>query len=193
MACLTGAPVLDEAMPSDFALRRLTPADLPRVAAFEREIAEISFPEDPVTDLAFYEKKLRAAIDDRRAEAIIAEVGGAIAGWAWLAERENFTTKELYGDLRSFYVAAGFRSAAVALALMRACFDKARARGLARIVGRTAAGNEAMQAVYALTGFEAKHVTYELKLGDAAPRRGGTRFSPPARSGGSRKRGSPAP
>src|SRR5262249_62352223 len=106
--------------PTALTLRRLTPADVPLVAEFEREIAEISFPEDPVTDLGFYEKKLRQAIDDRRAEAIIAEVGGKVAGWAWLAERENFTTKERYGDLRSFYVAVGFRGPAVSLGLMRA-------------------------------------------------------------------------
>jgi ribosomal protein S18 acetylase RimI-like enzyme len=175
--------------------RRLTEADVPLVAGFEREIAEISFPDDPVTDLGFYEKKLRAAVDDRRADAIIVEVDGAVAGWGWLAERENFTTKERYGDLRSIYVAAPFRGPIVALALMRACIDAARARGLARIVGRTAADNAAMQAVYALTGFEPRHVTYEIKLdgAGAAPPRKAAPFSPHARSGGFRKRGSRRP
>ena len=186
--------MLDGPMPSALALRRLTLADVPRIAEFEREIAVISFPEDPVTDLGFYERKLRATVDDARSDAIIAEIGGEIAGWAWLAERENFTTKERYGDLRSFYIAAPFRGAAPALALMRALIERGREQGYARIVGRTAATNEAMQAVYALTGFTAKHVTYEMRLetdGLAQPRP--RPFRTPARSGGSRRRGSPAP
>src|SRR5580693_4301182 len=45
-------------------LRRLEPEDVPVIAQFEREIAEISFPEDPVTDLAFYERKLNQAVTD---------------------------------------------------------------------------------------------------------------------------------
>jgi len=183
---------------SDVILRPLAPGDVAAVAGFEREIATISFPDDPVTDLRFYEKKLRAAIEDRRADALVAEKGGALVGWAWLAERENFTTRERYGDLRSFYVAPAQRGAGVAFALMRACIARAEARGLARVVGRTAAANDAMQALYALYDFAPRHVVYELPLGrssEGAPERPAApaRFSPAGRarrrgprSGGSR-------
>jgi GNAT superfamily N-acetyltransferase len=178
--------------PSDIVLRPLQAADIPTVSEFERDIALVSFPDDPVTDLAFYEKKLRAAMADARAVALVAEKRGRVVGWAWLAERENFTTKERYGDLRSFYVAKGERGGGVAFALMRACLDEAKRRDLKRLAGRTAATNEAMQALYDLYGFAAKHVVYELSMGEE-----GARNPRPvksfARSGRSRRRDSRAP
>jgi GNAT superfamily N-acetyltransferase len=146
-------------------LRRLKPEDVAVVAQFECEIAEISFPDDPVTDLAFYERKLRQAVDDAKSTAMVAEADdGRIVAWAWIAARENFITHERYGELRSFYVAADFRATGYAMKLMRACLDHCAAHGLARLMGRTHAANEAMQSVYEMYGFEAKHVTYERRV-----------------------------
>jgi GNAT superfamily N-acetyltransferase len=142
-------------------LRRLAPDDIPVVAQFEREIAEISFPDDPVTDPAFYERKLRQAVTDPKSEPMVGEADGRIVAWAWIATRENFITHERYGELRSFYVAADFRGTGYAMKLMRACLDYCATHGLARLSGRTHAANEAMQSVYAMFGFEAKHVVYE--------------------------------
>jgi GNAT superfamily N-acetyltransferase len=152
-------------------LRPLAPGDIPAVALFEREIAEISFPDDPVTDLGFYERKLSQALGDGRNDAIVAVVGDRLAGWLWISARENFTTKERYGALRSFYVTPEHRGAGVAFALMRRAKDVAAARGYGKLVGRTAATNEAMKALYALYGYEAKHVVYELALDGAETQR----------------------
>ena len=151
-------------------LRRLEPEDVPVIAQFEREIAEISFPDDPVTDLAFYERKLRQAVDDRKSEPMVGEADGRIVAWAWIGARENFITHERYGELRSFYVAADFRGTGYAMKLMRACLDHCAAHGLARLMGRTHTANEAMQSVYEMYGFEAKHVTYERRVEPAAAR-----------------------
>src|SRR5215813_14045754 len=151
-------------------LRRLAPEDIPVLAQFEREIAEISFPDDPVTDPAFYERKLRQAIDDRKGEPMVAVAGGRIVAWAWIGTRENFITHERYGELRSFYVVADFRGTGYAMKLMRACLDYCATHGLARLMGRTHAANEAMQSVYEMYGFEAKHVTYERRVEPAAAR-----------------------
>jgi ribosomal protein S18 acetylase RimI-like enzyme len=145
-------------------MRPLAAADIPRVAQFEREIARISFPEDPIDDLGFYERKLAAALGERKHLLLVLELYGEVVGWAWLAPRSNFVTKESYGDLRSFYIDARIRGTAAALRLMRACLDHCRAQGLKRMVGRTAATNEQMQALYRLVGFEPKHVTFELAL-----------------------------
>jgi GNAT superfamily N-acetyltransferase len=175
--------------PPDILLRLLQAADIPAVSEFERDIALVSFPDDPVTDLAFYEKKLRAAMGDPRAVALVAEKRGRVVGWAWLAERENFTTKERYGDLRSFYVARDERGGGVAFALMRACLEEGKRRDLKRLVGRTAATNEAMQALYDLYGFEAKHVVYEL-VTDAPGERKPKPVKSFARTGRSRRSGS---
>jgi GNAT superfamily N-acetyltransferase len=150
------------------ALRRLEAGDVPTIAQFEREIAEISFPDDPVTDLAFYERKLRQAIDDRKSEPMVGVAGGRIVAWAWIGTRENFVTHERYGELRSFYVVKDFRGTGYAIKLMRACLDYCATRGLARLSGRTHAANEAMQSVYEMYGFEAKHVVYERRIAAAA-------------------------
>ncbi|HYW61393.1 MAG TPA: GNAT family N-acetyltransferase [Xanthobacteraceae bacterium] len=149
-------------------LRRLKPEDVPAIARFEREIAEISFPDDPVTDLAFYERKLQQAVTDSKSEPMVGEAGGRIVAWAWIGARENFITRERYGELRSFYVIEDFRGTGYAIKLMRACLDYCATHGLARLSGRTHAANEAMQSVYEMYGFEAKHVVYERRVAPAS-------------------------
>lgn len=151
-------------------LRRLKPEDVPVIARFEREIAEISFPDDPVTDLIFYERRLRQAMIDAKGEPMVGECDGRIVAWAWIGVRENFVTHERYGELRSFYVVEDFRATGYAMRLMRACIDYCAGQGLARLTGRTHAANEAMQSVYELYGFEAKHVVYERHITPAGVR-----------------------
>jgi GNAT superfamily N-acetyltransferase len=150
-------------------LRRLQSEDVPVIAQFEREIAGISFPDDPVTDMAFYERKLRQAATDPKSETMVGEAGGRIVAWAWVGARENFITHERYGELRSFYVVADFRASGYAIKLMRACLDYCATHGLARLSGRTHAANEAMQSVYQMYGFEAKHVVYERRIEPPEP------------------------
>ena len=149
-------------------LRRLAPEDISVVAQFEREIAEISFPDDPVTDPAFYARKLNQAVTDTKSEPMVGVLDGRIVAWAWIGTRENFITHERYGELRSFYVVADFRGSGYAMKLMRACLDHCATHGLARLSGRTHAANEAMQSVYEMFGFEAKHVVYERPIAPAA-------------------------
>ncbi len=141
--------------------RSLEPRDLPTVATFERDIALISFPDDPITDLEFYERKLARAIGDPRGTALVVEDAGAVIGWSWLVTRENSVTRELYGELRSLYVVPSRRRDGVAFTLMRACLDYCARHGVSRIVGRTSAGNASMQAIYRLHGFEPRHVVFE--------------------------------
>jgi GNAT superfamily N-acetyltransferase len=147
---------------------------VPTIAQFECEIAAISFPDDPVTDLAFYEKKLRQAVEDRKSEPLVGVADGRIVAWAWIGTRENFITHERYGEIRSFYVVADFRGTGYAMTLMRACLDWAAAHGLARLTGRTHALNESMQGLYQMFGFEPKHIVYERAIAptaEGAPRR----------------------
>jgi GNAT superfamily N-acetyltransferase len=148
----------------ELVFKRLGQEDVATVAGFEAEIARISFPDDPVTDLDFYAKKLRKATWDKKEEPLVGFVGGKIAAWAWIAPRQNFITGENYADLRSFYVAEEFRGGGVAFALMERCLEFCREHKLARIVGRTAWTNGAMRSVYDLYEFEPKHVVYERKV-----------------------------
>lgn len=170
---------------TDVTLRRLSATDIPVIAGFEAEIAEISFPEDPVTDLGFYSKKLNSAIQDRKSWPLVAELGGHIVGWAWFFRRENFVTGEVYADLRSFYVVSDKRGGGPAFQIMRKVISECKKLGLARLVGRTSATNEAMQALYSLYGYEPKHIVYELDLNaveDPRPK-APISISPPVSSG----------
>jgi GNAT superfamily N-acetyltransferase len=179
LSATSGDKVFMAENPADrVVLRRLRPEDVPVIAQFEREIAEISFPDDPVTDLAFYERKLRQAVTDAKTEPMVGEAGGRIVAWAWIGARENFITHERYGELRSFYVVADFRGTGYAIKLMRACLDYCAMHGLARLTGRTHAANEAMQSVYEMYGFEAKHVVYERRIEPAGERAAAPRPRP---------------
>ena len=93
-------------------LRPLTAEDVEIVASFERDIAAISFPDDPITDLAFYKKKVGKLIDDRNAATFVADDGTGPVGWAYVSKRQNFITKESYADFHSIFVTR--RSAAPA-------------------------------------------------------------------------------
>src|SRR5262249_49692487 len=52
--------------------RRLTEAEIPAVAGFESEIAQISFPDDPVTDRDFYARKLKKSLWSKEEEPLVA-------------------------------------------------------------------------------------------------------------------------
>ena len=164
----------------------LSEDDLDEIAAFEAEIARVSFPGDPIVDPQFHRRKLASAVG--RDGAFVARVGDAVAGWAWIAMRENFSSKELYADFRSLYVAPAFRGGRVTFGLMRACIDYCRRQGLRRMVGRTSATNREMQAIYRIFGFTARHIVYELELPDE-PRPAADRALSGRKGGGKRGRG----
>ncbi len=76
-------------------LRPLQAKDVEAVAAYERDIAKISFPDDPITDLNFYIKKVTKLIDDKNAATFVADDGSEVVGWAYVSKRQNFITKEI--------------------------------------------------------------------------------------------------
>lgn len=147
-----------------FSIRRLQATDLSIVAGFESDIARLSFPENPITDPRFHQQRLQKLIDDPKAGCFVAEAANGVVGWALVTERENFGTKERYGDFRSLYVAESHRRSAVAAALMRAVVDFCIASKLATLVGRTGFNNDAMRSVYEAYKFKPKHIVYELQV-----------------------------
>src|SRR4051795_9705562 len=106
-----------------FQLRALEEKDLETVAMFEGEIAKISFPDDPITDVPFYVKKLKQLMANKDAAAFVAESDGALVGWSNVSQRQNFITKEKYADFHSIYVAPSQRGGGVVAALVTAVFD----------------------------------------------------------------------
>jgi ribosomal protein S18 acetylase RimI-like enzyme len=149
-----------------YRLRPLEERDLETVAAFEREIALISFPDDPITDLGFYVKKLRQVPDNANAAGIVAEDDTGLVGWVHASRRQNFITKEAYADLHSIYVSPSQRGTGLVSALLAEVFEFCRSRRLDRIVVRSRAGNEPMKAVMARFGFAPTQIYYEKNLGD---------------------------
>ena len=59
-----------------FRLRPLEEKDLETVAVFEGEIAKISFPDDPITDVGFYVKKLKQLMANKDAGGFLANFAG---------------------------------------------------------------------------------------------------------------------
>lgn len=141
------------------------------MAAFECDIARISFPDDPVTDLSFHEQRLAKFVNDLKAGAFVAEDITSIIGWALVTQRENFATKERYGDFRSLYVVETHRRSRVAAALMRAVLDFCVTSNLASVVGRTSFANDAMTSIYVAYGFKPKHISFELQIAPEAATR----------------------
>src|SRR3977135_2761900 len=107
-------------------LRPLKTEDIEIVASFERDIAKISFPDDPVTDLAFYMKKVGKLVDDRNAATFVAEDDSGVVGWAYVSKRQNFITKETYADFHSIFVSPSQRGTGTADRLAEAVFDFCR-------------------------------------------------------------------
>lgn len=149
-----------------YRLRALERNDVETVAIFEREIAKISFPDDPITDLDFYVQKVSRLVDGANAAAIVAATDIRVVGWAYVSKRRNFITKEPYADFHSIYVDASQRGTGVAADLVDAVFDFCRRERLDRVVFRTRANNERMKAVLTRFGFAPTQMYYEKKLDD---------------------------
>ena len=109
-------------------LRPLQVKDVEAVAAFERDIAKISFPDDPITGLDFYIKKVRRLVDDRGAATFVAEADGEVVGWAYVSKRQNFITKESYADFHSIFVSPSQRGTGTVGKLCDAVFNTAGSR-----------------------------------------------------------------
>ena len=147
----------------DYHFRSLREDDLDWIARFECEIAASSFGNEAVTDLAFHKKRLSVSLG--RQGAIVAETDrGDIVGWALVSSRQNAVSGEVYGDFRSLFIVPEHRGGKLAFSLLSEVIDYGLRNEWTRLVGRTAANNKAMQAIYRIFQFEARHITYELSL-----------------------------
>src|SRR5204863_6863923 len=145
-------------------LRSLKTEDIEIVASFERDIAKVSFPDDPITDLGFYMKKVGKLVDDRNAATFVAEDDTGVVGWAYVSKRQNFITKETYADFHSIFVSPSQRGTGTVSKLCQAVFDYCASQKLDRVVFRTRATNEPMKAVLARVGFVPTQIFYERQI-----------------------------
>ncbi len=132
------------------AVRPVEERDLDALAAFEVRIARISFPDDPIVDLAAHRARLRRAMLRDGAGMLVAEdePGGRVTGWLWVSLNRNFTTGRPYAQFRSLAVEPGFEGRGVAEHLCLRGLDYARAHGVEEVIGRVHVSNVPMRLVY---------------------------------------------
>ncbi|MCL2708759.1 MAG: GNAT family N-acetyltransferase [Defluviitaleaceae bacterium] len=148
----------------NYLVREATAADIPVLARYECEISLISFGDEAVSDPERHAAKLEKALSQKSGGMFVLEHCGRIAGWLWMDAKINFMTRETYANFRSFYVAADMRGGEAGEILLKKGLDWCEASGARRVVGKVAAGNVSMRALYKNAGFSATHITMELTL-----------------------------
>jgi RimJ/RimL family protein N-acetyltransferase len=152
--------------PAGFLVRPAREEDLDAIAAFEIDIARVSFGDEAIEDPALHRKRVTAALG-RPGEVTLVAVAaggdGAPVGWAWLSGRTNSLTGDRYGNFRSLATADIPGRSEVAELLMAAVMRAAAEAGYTRLTGKTHARNLGMRALYRKFGFEAAHLTMEWR------------------------------
>ncbi|MBN1412910.1 MAG: GNAT family N-acetyltransferase [Spirochaetales bacterium] len=148
----------------DFIVRKLMEEDVPLAARFEREIAEISFGAEAITDLAFHEKKIEKDRNQGSGGMLILEYEGKVAGFLWMAAKSNYITNETYINFKTFYIVEEFRGTNGARVLLEEGMEFCRNKKAKRIIGKVHAGNLSMRVLYKQFGFKPTHITMEYSL-----------------------------
>lgn len=150
---------------------RIRPAqarDVDVLAAFEVEIARVSFGPDAVEDLSLHRKRIAGALGKPGEVTLVAVLPGAPdtpVGWAWLSGRTNSLTGARYGNFRSLATADVPGRSQIAELLMEAVLRAAGQAGFVHLTGKVHARNLGMRALYRKYGFEATHITMEKRAG----------------------------
>jgi RimJ/RimL family protein N-acetyltransferase len=194
-----------------YLIRPATEADLDAIAAFEVEIAVISFGDEAITDAAFHRRRVANSLGKLGEIALVAttepspantkpgstEPGSAVTastgtlGWAWMSGRTNSLTGARYGNFRSLAVAEHPDQGVISELLMTAILAAADEAGFTHLTGKVNAGNHAMRTLYRAFGFTATHLTMEKRTaagkGSAAAEKGSAAEK---RTGGEKRTGS---
>src|SRR5215472_11542162 len=92
-------------------IRQATADDLDAIAAYEVEIAQVSFGDEAITDAAFHRRRVAGSLGKPGEVALVAVASSDSqdrpVGWAWLSARTNSLTGERYGNFRSLAAADG--------------------------------------------------------------------------------------
>jgi ribosomal protein S18 acetylase RimI-like enzyme len=139
--------------------------DIPVLAVFERELARLAFPEDPIEDLEYHTRRLqRAMAKEPEGMVVLVEPShGEMMAWLWLVSRTTLATGERYGVLRSLYVRPWVRRAGLGAMLARYAQRHFAERGINRVVVTLHSANLAGVRALGRAGFESTHVTLEWR------------------------------
>jgi L-amino acid N-acyltransferase YncA len=148
-----------------YVIRAATSADLDAIAAFEVEIALVSFGDEAITDAAFHRRRVAGSLGKPGEIALVA-VGPSDqpVGWAWMSPRTNSLTGARYGNFRSLAVSDVPDRGAIGELLMAAILTAADEAGFTHLAGKVNAANLGMRALYRAFGFTATHITMERRV-----------------------------
>ncbi len=152
-----------------YLIRPAVEGDLDAIAAFEVEIAIVSFGDEAITDAAFHRRRVAGSLGKPGEIALVAvdpvADPDAPLGWAWLSGRTNSLTGARYGNFRSLAVAEHEDRGIIAEQLMAAVVAAADEAGFTHLSGKVNAANLEMRALYRAFGFRATHLTMEKRTG----------------------------
>lgn len=151
-----------------YLVRAADDADLDAVAAFEVDIALVSFGDEAITDLAFHRRRVAKALGNSGEITLVAVAADAPdepVGWAWMSARTNSLTGERYGNFRSLAVTDLPDRGPIGELLMAAILHAAEEAGFTHLSGKVNAANLGMRALYRAFGFTATHLTMEKRTG----------------------------
>jgi L-amino acid N-acyltransferase YncA len=159
------SPVPAAAGPAKYVIRGAAEDDLDAIAEFEIEIAKVSFSDDAIVDPALHKRRVAGSLSKPGEVMLVAEAAqGTLIGWAWLSPRTNSLTGARYGNFRSLAVADIPDRSHVGELLLAAVLRAAADAGLTQLTGKVHARNLGMRALYRKFGFEAAHLTMEVRL-----------------------------
>lgn len=144
--------------------------DLETLAIFEREIACVSFPEDPILDLHYHFDKLKRALRSQPDGMVVLTLEEDVVGWLWMTTKISLATKERYGVLRSIYIREDLRRQGLAKSLVQYCLRYFDSRGIHRIVVKMHHENEPALGLMRRTGFGPVHLTCEFRAANKTSR-----------------------
>ena len=150
---------------AELSTRQAREEDLPVLAVFERELAKASFPDDPITDLAYHESKLRRALKSEPEGMVVLTTSDDedIVGWLWMTGKTVLATRERYGVIRSLYVRHDLRHQGLATTLTTYAQRYFLSRGMHRVVAKLHINSEAGERTLHAAGFKPLHITYEWR------------------------------
>ena len=154
---------------AEISTRQARAEDLPVLAVFERELAKLSFPDDPITDLSYHEAKLQRALQAEPEGMIVLTTSDDtdIVGWLWMTGKTALATHERYGVIRSLYVRYDLRHQGLATTLTTYAQRYFISRGIRRVVAKLHLNSEAGERTLHAAGFKPLHITYEWRATEA--------------------------
>jgi ribosomal protein S18 acetylase RimI-like enzyme len=181
----------DAGRPAEYLIRGAAEGDLDAIAEFEIEIAKVSFSDDAIVDPALHKRRVSGSLSKPGEIMLVAVASpvtqagrrpghandpgqvpapgpeasqGMLIGWAWMSPRTNSLTGARYGNFRSLAVADMPDRSHVGELLLAAVLRAAADAGLTQLTGKVHARNLGMRALYRKFGFEAAHLTMEVRL-----------------------------